>query len=221
MRQALKTDRLQSVYRAVAKRYDVQHRLVTGGADQRGRRLLVDAAVSDGDAVLDCGAGTGSTALLAASRAEPGGHITLFDLSRDMLDVARGRIRDAGIEDQCRFDVGDMTALPFEDASFDVTLSTYSLCPLWDPIRGALEMLRVTKPGGRVGVAHSAEPDSALVKWFAEMVESVAWRLPWLSLGCRAVSVLPALRSAGVEVLLDRKIGIALWPFHVFVVTKT
>ncbi len=221
MREALKTDRLQSVYRAVARRYDLQHGLVTGGADQRGRRLLVDAAVGDGDAVLDCGAGTGSTALLAARRAGPNGRITLFDLSDDMLDVARRRVADAQVADRCRFGVGDMVALPFEDASFDVTLSTYSLCPLWDPARGALELLRVTKPGGRIGVAHSAEPDSARVKWLAEIVESVAWRLPWLSLGCRAVSVLPVLKTAGVQVLLDRKIGIVLWPFHVFVARKT
>jgi SAM-dependent methyltransferase len=110
--------------------------------------------------------------------------------------------------------------LPFADNSFDVVLSTYSLCPLYDPEKGALELYRVTKPGGKVGAAHSSEPHNPILKFFADRVEDIAWRLPWLSMGCRSVMVLPALEKAGGRVIFSKQIGVPLWPFRVFVVEK-
>jgi len=220
MRQALDATKLKQVYNRVAQRYDLQHAFFTARSDQRGRRLVVKHTVRPGDKVLDCGAGTGSTALLAAGAFGPQGSVTLFDLSERMLDVARKRADAAGMSDRCQFQTGDMLNLPFEDNSFDAALSTYSMCPLYDPAKGALEVYRVVKPGGRIGVAHSTEPENALVRWLADIVENVAWRIPLISLGCRAVSVLPALEQAGGKVIFKKRIGFPLWPFIVFVVEK-
>jgi ubiquinone/menaquinone biosynthesis C-methylase UbiE len=220
MRQALGIDRLTDIYARLAHRYDWQHRLITAAADQRGRVMLVEAAVREGDRVLDCGAGTGSTGLLAARKSGPRGKVTLFDLSDDMLDVAREKAETEGLDERLEFRTGDMVQLPFADGSFDVVLSTYSLCPLYDPARGALELYRVARPGGKIGCAHSVEPENAFIRWLADKVEDIAWRLPWLSMGCRAVEVLPALEQAGGRVLFVEHIGIPLWPFVVFVVEK-
>ena len=220
MRQALGVAALTGIYARLAPRYDWQHRLITLASDQRGRRMLVERAVREGERVLDCGAGTGSTGLLAAKKAGPGGHVTLFDLSDDMLQVAREKAELAGVGDRVDFRTGDMVRLPFADASYDVVLSTYSLCPLYDPAKGALELYRVLRPGGRLGCAHSADPQNPAVKWLADKVENIAWRFPWLSMGCRAVDVLPALRQAGAKVIFTRHIGVPLWPFVVFVVEK-
>jgi demethylmenaquinone methyltransferase/2-methoxy-6-polyprenyl-1,4-benzoquinol methylase len=211
---------LKGVYGRIAGRYDVQHGLITARSDQRGRRLLVERAVSAGDHVLDCGAGTGSTALLAADKAGAVGRVTLFDLSDGMLAVARQKAERAGVLSRLTFRTGDMVHLPFADDSFDVVLSTYSLCPLYDPAEGALELYRVVKPGGRIGVAHSTTPGSPAVRWLADRVEDVAWKFTWLSMGCRAVEVLPALEAAGVRVVFTKTIGIPLWPFLVFVAEK-
>ena len=220
MRQGLALGKLRTVYGRVAKRYDRQHSLTTAGTDQRGRELLVQSAVEAGDRVLDCGAGTGSTGILAARRVGPNGHVTMFDLSEKMLDIARGKIAGERLQERATFATGDMVQLPFADGQFDVVLSTYSLCPLYDPARGALELLRVTKPGGRLGIAHSVEPANRLVRWLGDLIESVAWRLPALSMGCRAVRVLPVLERAGCRVVLQKRIGVPLWPFIVFVVEK-
>jgi ubiquinone/menaquinone biosynthesis C-methylase UbiE len=220
VRKALGVDELKRVYARLARHYDWQHRLITAAADERGRRILVESTVHEGDEVLDAGAGTGATGLMAARKAGTSGHVTLFDVSDDMLAVARGKAAGEGLLDRLTLGAGDMVHLPFADGSFDVVLSTYSLCPLYDPEQGARELYRVARPGGRIGCAHSAEPRTLVARWLAAKVEDVACRFPWLSMGCRAVNVLPALERAGGRVLSVRLIGVPLWPFMVFVVEK-
>lgn len=220
MRKSLSMQRLKLVYKKLANRYDFQHALITLQSDEKGRRILVDRCVNEGDEILDCGAGTGSTGLRAAGKAGPSGAVTLFDLSEDMLAVARRKAARAGVADRIDLQTGDMVHLPFDDDRFDVVLSTYSLCPLYDPEKGALEMYRVTKSGGKLGIGHSTEPTSKLAKFFGDRVEDIAWRFPWLSMGCRSVDVLPALENAGGRVVMSRHIGVPLWPFLVFVMEK-
>jgi len=220
MRKALSAEKLKNIYGRIAKRYDLQHAFITAGADQRGRRILVEHTVVEGDDVLDGGSGTGTTGIMAAKKAGRTGKVTLFDLSEEMLSVARKKVVREGLQERVTFQTGDMVHLPFDDNSFDAVLSTYSLCPVYDPVKGALELYRVTRPGGRLGIAHSTEPKNAIVKFLADRVEDIAWHLPWLSMGCRSVDVLSALENAGGKVLLTRHIGFPLWPFLVFVIEK-
>jgi len=58
------------------------------------------------------------------------------------------------------------------------------------------------------------------IKRLAGKVENLAWHFPRLSMGCRSVSVLPALERAGAKVIFRRSIGVPLWPFLVFVAEK-
>lgn len=220
MRQALDRNELKRIYSRIANRYDVQHALVTARADQKGRKLLVQRSVYTGARVLDCGAGTGSTGLLAARKVGPGGNVVFFDLSDDMLAQAREKIEREGLQQRASFLTGDMVYLPFEKDSFDVVLSTYSLCPVYDPRKAALELYRVARPGGKIGVAHSTRAANPVVRWLAGIVEGTAWRFPSLSMGCRSVSILPQLQKAGGEVMWSTQIGFPLWPFLVFVIEK-
>ena len=220
MRKALGLEELKGIYARLSRRYDLQHALLTAHSDQRGRALLVEAAVEAGDHVLDCGSGTGSTGILAAEKTGPDGDVELFDLSDAMLATARRKVEELGLQDRITYRDGDLVHLPYDDDSFDVVLSTYSLCPVYDPVAGALEMYRVARAGGRVGIAHSTEPANPVARWLADRVESVAWRFPSLSMGCRAVSVRHALIDAGGEIVFSQRIGVPLWPFLVFVVKK-
>lgn len=220
MKAALDTTTLKRLYARLARHYDLQHGLITARSDQRGRRQLVELLVGPGDRVLDCGAGTGSTGILAACRVGAYGHVTLLDLSDEMLEVAWEKVADAGLQDRVDTQSGDMQQLPFADNSFDVALSTYSLCPIADPAASALELYRVTRPGGMIGIAHSTQPDNPLLRWLADKVKNIAWRLPWLSMGCRAVNVRPALEAGGGRVHLEKHIGIPLWPFQLLVIEK-
>lgn len=219
-RAALDPTVVKSLYNRKAGYYDLQHGIETLKSDDRGRRLVVAHGVRAGDRVLDAGGGTGSTSLRAARAAGPGGHVVVLDLSVGMLDEARRKAEQAGLVDRMEFVEGDMLELPFEDESFDAVLSTYSVCPLYDPAAGVLELYRVLKRGGRLAVAHSTEPRSRLVRGVASAVESVVWRIPWISMGCRPVSTLPALREAGARVVMEKHFGVPLWPFAFYVVEK-
>jgi ubiquinone/menaquinone biosynthesis C-methylase UbiE len=106
MRKALSTGELKGIYARIAKRYDVQHSLITARADQRGRRLLVENSVGQDDEVLDCGAGTGTTGIMAAKKAGPNGKVTMFDLSDAMLAVARERSSKKGYKRESNFKWG-------------------------------------------------------------------------------------------------------------------
>lgn len=220
MRKALSTEKLKTIYGRIAKRYDSQHALMTARADQRGRKILIENTVKEGNEVLDCGSGTGTTGIMAAERVGQYGRVILFDLSEEMLSVARAKVVRESLGERITFQTGDMVHLPFEDNRFDVVLSTYSLCPLYDPVKGALELYRVMKPGGKLGIAHSTDPEKAFLRPLADRVEDIAWQVPWLSMGCRSVDVLPALEDAGGKVLLTRRIGVPLWPFLVFIIEK-
>lgn len=220
MRSALKPGALRSVYDRAAGYYNGWHALATARADQRGREMLVRRCVRDGDRVLDAGGGTGLTSSLAAAAAGPHGQVVLLDFSGGMLRraVETGVVGASGAP--VRPVMGDMVHLPFSRGGFDVVLSTYSTCPLEDPGAAAEEMYRMVRPGGLLGVAHSSEPTYGWARWLGGLIEDVVWRLPQLSLGCRAVSVLPTLERLGARVLTDKHIGVPLWPFRVLVVEK-
>jgi len=81
-----------------------------------------------------------------------------------MLSVVREKVVYENVQERVAFQTGDMVHLPFDDNRFDVVLSTYSLCPLYDPLKGALELYRATEPGGRLGLYHLTEPKNVIVK---------------------------------------------------------
>lgn len=220
MRTSLDQDVVTALYDRKSRLYDWQHGLTTLHSDDRGRRRVVDEGVRAGDRVLDAGGGTGSTALRAAERVGPSGHVVLLDISQGMLDEARRKAAVAGLPERLDFVPGDMLNLPFEDGSFDAVLSTYAVCPLYEPEARVLELYRVVKPGGWLAVAHSTEPQNPLVHAIADAVERVVWLFPSLSMGCRPVVTLPALERVGAKVLTVVRLGVPLWPFVLYVVEK-
>lgn len=110
--------------------------------------LLVQAAgVGWGERVLDVAAGTGNTALVAARR---GAKVTATDLGAVGLERAVRRADAEGLV--LDTEVADAQRLPYDDASFDVVLSTFGVMYAPDQQRAADELLRVCRPGGRIGL---------------------------------------------------------------------
>lgn len=217
---AMEPERLRRTYEHAAWRYDWQHGLLTAFSDQRGRRQLVDRTVGPGDRVLDAGGGTGSTTLLAARLVGANGRVVVVDASAAMLDRARARAQALGLAGRIECHEGDIHAPDFPDASFDVVLSTYSLCPVVRPDRAALALYRLVRPGGRLGIAHSTEPRRTWLRPMAHGIESLISHWPALYLGCRSIDVAPALVAAGAENIYDDMIGVPLWPFRILIFAK-
>jgi SAM-dependent methyltransferase len=100
--------------------------------------------------VLDVAAGNGNATLAAARRFAT---VTSTDYVPALLERGRRRAEADGF-DSITFEVADVEALPYADASFDVVLSTFGVMFAPDHARAAAELLRVCRPGGRIGVAN-------------------------------------------------------------------
>jgi SAM-dependent methyltransferase len=103
-----------------------------------------------GQRMLDVGCGLGEAALALAGELGDAGELVGVDLSAEMLRVARSRATAAHC--RVRFSVGDACSLGEPDGSFDVVRSERTLQWLTDPLAAIGEMVRVTKPGGRVSL---------------------------------------------------------------------
>jgi SAM-dependent methyltransferase len=101
--------------------------------------------------VLEVGSGPGRLAVLLAQRA-PGLEAVGVDISPEMVERAARRVEEADLGERVRFEVGDVGALPFPDASFDGAVSTLSLHHWPDPASGLAEIYRVLKPGAEARI---------------------------------------------------------------------
>src|SRR5689334_4677924 len=123
--------------------------------------LAESLQILPGEKVLDVACGSGNAALAAARRAW--GNTTGVDFVPALLERARERAAAERLE--IEFVEGDAQDLPFDDASFDVVMSIYGVMFAPDQEKAASELLRVVKPGGRIGLASWA-PDGGLAGLF-------------------------------------------------------
>lgn len=132
------------------------------------RHLLERVPVSPGMEVLDVATGTGNVAIRAA---QLGADVTGLDLTPELLEAARERVEGSGLE--IEWVEGDAEDLPFEDGRFDCVLSTFGVqfAPRHEVV--ARELLRVTKPGGTIGVVNWA-PQGHL----GQVLKAVGARMP-------------------------------------------
>ena len=134
----------------VASRYDLTNDVLSLGQDRRWRKAVVSAVgPRPGERVLDLAAGTGTSTLPIA---EAGAFAVPCDFSQGMLAVGKRNLP------ALPFTAGDGTRLPFADASFDAVTISFGLRNLVDPDAGLREMLRVTRPGGRLVVCEFSSP---------------------------------------------------------------
>ncbi|HMB18539.1 MAG TPA: class I SAM-dependent methyltransferase [Gaiellaceae bacterium] len=116
-----------------------------------------------GERVLDLACGTGAIPELVAPR---GVEVVGIDIAPALIEQAKEWAAERGLEIEYR--VGDAEALDLEDASFDVVTSTCGVMFAPDHAAVARELARLTKPGGRIGLA-CWTPDSGLAKMFGVM----------------------------------------------------
>ena len=120
------------------------------GSMQATRELVDLCQIGDGAYVLDVGCGVGATASFLARTYDC--RVMGVDLLETMIEQARGRIQEAGLDDRVEFKVADARELPFEPGTFDAVL-VESVNVFFAEKQRAIEgYVRVTKPGGYVGL---------------------------------------------------------------------
>jgi ubiquinone/menaquinone biosynthesis C-methylase UbiE len=120
--------------------------------------IIDHAKIDEGQAVLDVAGGSGEPGLTIAEKVGPRGSVTCTDAVAEMVEAARQGATRRGLANvqfrQCTAD-----SLPFPDNSFDATVCRLGIMFVPDPVAAVREMLRVTKPGGRLALAvwHKSE----------------------------------------------------------------
>ncbi|MCX6954763.1 MAG: class I SAM-dependent methyltransferase [Verrucomicrobia bacterium] len=127
---------------------------------ESGEALVARLGIQPGMQVLDLGCGDGTTALPAAKL---GAQVTGVDLARNLVEAGNRRARAQGLE-HCIFHDGDATDLRMlSDRTFDLTLSIFGAMFAPRPLQVAREMVRVTRPGGRIVMGNWIPNDPTLV----------------------------------------------------------
>ena len=177
---------------------------------ETGRRSLERLALRDGDAVLEVGCGTGVFLALLVAGVGGSGRVVGLDHNATLLEQARARMAAAGLgEARLELIAGDALALPFPDATFDVTHCERVLMHLAEPEVAIREMRRVTRPGGRVVAAevnawnasiYHPDPEAVLAIC-SEMISGL--RQPQMGISLRRRFIEAGLEDVDGEVVAD------------------
>jgi len=122
---------------------------IASGMTRGAGELVARLGLQAGERVLDVACGTGNVSLPAA---HAGAAVTGVDIAPNLIAQARARATAERLT--ISFDVGDAERLPYQDASFQTVVSAFGSMYAARPERAAAELLRVTKPGGRIVMAN-------------------------------------------------------------------
>ena len=138
-----------AMFDEVAARYDLTNAVLSLGQDRGWRRAVAGALdLAPGERVLDLAAGTATS---SAALARTGADVVACDFSLGMLRAAKPY-------DGVELVAGDALRLPFADAAFDAVTISFGLRNTHDVDLALREMLRVTRPGGRLVVCEFSHP---------------------------------------------------------------
>lgn len=193
-----------AMFDAVARRYDLTNTVLSFGQDRRWRRSTKAAvAPRPGERVLDLAAGT---AVSAVEYTRAGAWCVAADFSLGMLRAGRHR--------KVPLVGADALALPFADGAFDAVTISLGLRNVADPDVALAEMVRVTRPGGRLVVCEFSTPTSLVFR--AVYLEYLMRALPAVA---RRVSSNPdayiylaeSIRTWPTQQALAQRIAAAGW----------
>ena len=169
---ALDADAVRAAYRRWAGVYDG----VFGAVSAPARRAAVEAVNrAPGTEVLEVGVGTG----LALPHYTPEKRITGIDLSTEMLERARARVKRVGLRNVEQLLELDAEATGFEDGRFDIAVAMFVASVVPNPRRLAAELRRVVRPGGMILFVNHFAAESGPMMWIERALAPASRALGW------------------------------------------
>lgn len=152
-----KAEQVRSMFNDIAANYDLANTVMSAGVHHLWRKALVRwSGAQSGQRVLDCATGTGDLAIEFATVVGPTGAVVGTDFSPGMLESAPAKASRRGLK--IDFSQADVTQLPFDDGSFDISSISFGIRNVEDPVRGLSELARVVRPGGVVMILEFGQP---------------------------------------------------------------
>lgn len=153
-----KSRQVEQMFNHIAHSYDRLNSTLSFGIDKLWRRRAIRALESCvPHHILDVATGTGDFALLACRKLHPDRLIGI-DISDGMMEVARQKVKQAGLEHKISFRHEDCTSLSFADETFDAVTVAFGIRNFDGLDKGLQEMCRVMKPGGRLVILELSTP---------------------------------------------------------------
>jgi demethylmenaquinone methyltransferase / 2-methoxy-6-polyprenyl-1,4-benzoquinol methylase len=147
------------MFAAIAPRYDLLNHLLSLNVDRYWRRRTTRLVPPKGDApILDLCTGTGDLALAYDRAAQGRVKVVGADFCHAMLILACQKTSKRQASDRIRYLEADAQRLPFADNRFQIAAVAFGLRNVTDTDRGLAEMVRVTRPGGRVAILEFSQP---------------------------------------------------------------
>ena len=159
-----------AMFDSIAKRYDLLNRLMSLGLDQRWRKRTIESLqVQPKDRILDLATGTGDLAVGICEQ-YPEAQVVGLDASEQMLNMCRAKFAKHQLgPDRATVQLGDATALPFDQDCFDGLCVGFGVRNFPDRPVALTEMHRVLKPGGRLAILELCEPQRGALAPIAKL----------------------------------------------------
>jgi demethylmenaquinone methyltransferase/2-methoxy-6-polyprenyl-1,4-benzoquinol methylase len=156
-----KARRVEAMFTAIARKYDLNNRLHSMWQDQVWRRRAVELAnISKDDAIVDVACGTGD---LAIAFCKAGASKVLgIDFTKAMLDLAVTKSEIIGLPIEYR--QGNAVDLHLEDESANIVSIAFGIRNIQDPAKALSEFYRILKPGGRLVVLEFSTPPNSVIR---------------------------------------------------------
>ena len=159
-----KGTQVEKMFNNIASHYDKLNHTLSLGIDRLWRNQAIDTLKTHKpESLLDMATGTGDFAILAAERLKPK-HIIGADISEEMMEMARHKVNQKGLEKTISFKHEDCMGLSFEDNTFDAVTIAYGARNFENLDKGLQEMFRVLKPDGHLLLLELASPKSFPMK---------------------------------------------------------
>lgn len=164
-----KTRQVRQMFDSIAPAYDFMNHAMTMGIDKWWRKVAVNTLRGGNPAdILDVATGTGDFAIKLYNDLKPRA-VKGVDLSEGMLEVARRKVADKGLDKVITFEQGDCLDLKLGDQSFDAVTVAFGVRNFEHIEQGYREMHRVLRPGGMLCVLELSTPQNAFIRWFYDL----------------------------------------------------